>query len=325
MHHIVSDAVSHVILIRDFLVFYGGGTLPPLRIQYKDYSRWQDDLYHSEELRKQEIFWLGEFSGDIPVLNMPLDYSRPPVQSFEGERITFQLEKPLTARLKRLTEVAGTTMFMLLMASYNVLLFKYTGQQTVVVGAPTAGRSRADLDHIIGMFANTLAIQNILKPQQTFREFLAEVKNKLLKVFENQDYPFEMLVERLNHEREPGRNPLFDTMFVMQNVELARVGTDLKDLRVTPYEFQTHDSVFDLTLQGMEGNDYILFYLDYCIKLFKRETMERVIADFKKILQKVAENPEVKISQIDTLSPDEKNKILFEFSTLKEGETYDFE
>ena len=219
MHHIISDGISMNILIKEFISLYGGEKLPELKIQYKDFSAWQNELFKTEGIKKQEEYWLNTFSGEIPVLNMPTDYPRPAVQSFEGDSIDFNVDSELTKELNKLAAETGSTLYMVLLAAYNVLLSKYTGQEDIVVGSPIAGRQHADLDNIIGMFVNTLAMRNFPESSKTFKEFLAEVKDNALRAYENQDYQFEELVEKLNIPRDMSRNPLFDTMFVMQNTD----------------------------------------------------------------------------------------------------------
>nr|WP_233568212.1 condensation domain-containing protein [Cohnella faecalis] len=159
MHHIISDGVSMDILVREFVGLYGGQTLPAPRLQYKDYAVWQQAFMQSEAMKRQETYWLETFSGELPVLEMPTDYPRPAVQSFKGDQIQFELDGELSAGLNRIAAETGTTLYMVLLAGYSVLLSKYTGQEDIVVGTPIAGRPHADVENIIGMFVNTLAMR----------------------------------------------------------------------------------------------------------------------------------------------------------------------
>ncbi len=172
MHHIISDGTSMEILVKDFVSFYTGTEPADLRIQYKDFAIWQNDLVDSEVIKKQEEYWVERFE-DAPVLNMPIDYPRPAVMSFEGETISFRFEKELTEQLNKLANQNGATLYMVLLAAYNVLLSKYTGQEDIVVGSPIAGRPHADLKNIIGMFVNTLVMRNTSEGGVSFGEFLA--------------------------------------------------------------------------------------------------------------------------------------------------------
>ncbi|MGB7604797.1 MAG: amino acid adenylation domain-containing protein, partial [Lutisporaceae bacterium] len=217
MHHIISDGVSMGILIKEFIELYDGKELPRLRIQYKDFAAWQNELFKSGEINKQEEYWLKAFDGEVPVLNMPTDYQRPSIQSFEGDSLSLELSEELTNKLKQIAKETGSTMYMVLLSAYNVLLSKYSGQEDIVVGSPIAGRPHADLENIMGMFVNTLAMRNFPQGNKTFKEFLEEVKANSLLAFENQDYQFEELIDKLNVTRDLSRNPLFDVMFSMQN------------------------------------------------------------------------------------------------------------
>ncbi|MCK5057807.1 MAG: amino acid adenylation domain-containing protein, partial [Candidatus Aminicenantes bacterium] len=192
MHHIAADGVSHGILIRDFTFLYEGRELHPLQTRYRDFSEWQKNRKQVEtgQLKKQEEFWLGEFPGDIPVLNLPTDYVRPALQSFEGRVVRFTIAGNEKKALNRLALEQEVTLYMIVLALFNVLLAKLSGQEDIVVGSPTAGRDHADLQKVIGMFVNTLTLRSHPVAEKTFIDFLKEVKEKTLRAFENQDYPF---------------------------------------------------------------------------------------------------------------------------------------
>ncbi|GAE91021.1 long-chain-fatty-acid-CoA ligase [Acetivibrio straminisolvens JCM 21531] len=244
MHHIISDGVTSVILVKEFIELYSQKDLAPLRIQYRDYAVWQNSILESEIIKKQMEYWQNIFSDDIPVLNLPTDYPRPSIQSYEGDRIRFALSKELVEGLRAVAANTGTTLYMVLMAAYNVLLYKYTGQEDIIVGSPTAGRPHADLENLAGMFVNTLALRNYPKGEKTFREFLEEVKSNVLNALENQEFQFEKLLELLDLKRDLSRNPLFDTLFVLQNMGVPE--TEVESLRFIPFEFE--NKVSNLTL-----------------------------------------------------------------------------
>ncbi|MCS4473789.1 condensation domain-containing protein [Clostridium botulinum] len=163
IHHIISDGVSMSILINEFASLYGGNKLEPLELQYKDFAAWQNNFLKSDEMKKQEEYWRNVFSDEIPVLNMPYDYERPAMQSFEGDSVSFEVNEDITLKLRKLTRETGTTMHMVLLSAFNILLSKYSGQEDIVIGTPIAGRPHADLQDIMGMFVNTLALRN--KPE----------------------------------------------------------------------------------------------------------------------------------------------------------------
>ncbi|HLP58027.1 MAG TPA: condensation domain-containing protein, partial [Candidatus Deferrimicrobium sp.] len=194
MHHIIADGVSIDILVADFMALYIGQELPGLKRQYKDYAEWQQNREIKEELRQRESFWLKTLAGEMPRLDLPTDFARPAVQDFAGSTLEFQLGKEETDALKRLAQSEKVTLFMTLLAIYNIFLSRVSGQEEIIVGAPVAGRRHSDLERIIGMFVNTLALRNYPSMHKTFREFLSEIKQNTLEAFENQDYPFEELI-----------------------------------------------------------------------------------------------------------------------------------
>lgn len=312
MHHIIADGTSLGILVKEFVQLYSGQTLQDLKIQYKDFSSWQNNFLQSEDVKKQEEYWKNEFSGEIPVLNLATDYKRPAIQSFEGDRIYFEIEEELSDKLKKIACNAEATLYMVMLAAYNILLTRYSGQEEIVVGSPIAGRPHADLENIIGMFVNTLAIKNYPKGSKMFSEFLNEVKEKCLKAYENQDFQFEELVDRLDIKRDLSRNPLFDTMFVMQNIDIGKMETD--KLNFEPMEVQNSIAKFDLTFSAAENSSTISMSLEYCTKIFKRETAEKMAEHYLNILRQVTDTPDVKLSEIDIISKEEKEKILLQFN-----------
>jgi hypothetical protein len=212
MHHIIGDGVSMEILNREFMALYRGEGLAPLPIQYKDYTQWQTGKEIEERIKSQEDYWLKMFSHEIPLLNLPFDYPRPAIQSFAGSRVSFNIGEKEAAVLNKLAFEQGGTLYMVLFTVFIVLLSKLSGQEDIIVGTAVANRLHADLQGIIGMFANTLALRNRVDGESPFKELLSQVKSRVLKAFENQAYPFEKLVEKVAVNRDASRNPLFDVM-----------------------------------------------------------------------------------------------------------------
>lgn len=317
MHHIISDGVSMSILWHEFSELYKGNDLPELRIQYKDFSVWQNELFKSDIMKKQEKHWLEVFSGEVPKLNMPTDFNRPLVQSFEGDYIGFKIDKEEHNKIKKLMAETGTTMYMVLLSMFNIVLSKYTGQEDLVVGSPIAGRRHGDLGNIIGMFVNTLAMRNYPSSEKTFREFLTEVRENALKAYENQDYQFEELVDKLQIQRDMGRNPLFDVMFVMQNIGRVSIEEAIPELRFSWYGTGERTSKFDITLLAFEGDNEIKLGVEYSTKLFKKETIERLTGHFLKIVIEVVNNYEIRLSDINMITDGERRQILNEFNDTK--------
>ena len=312
MHHIIGDGTSMGVLVKEIPAIYNSEEITALRIQYKDFSVWQNELFKTGKIKKQEEYWLGRFAGEIPVLNMPADYSRPSTQSFEGDRIHFKADRIPREKLSSLEISTGTTLYMGLLSAYYILLFKYTGQEDIIVGSPIAGRPHADLWNIIGMFANTLAMRNYPEGRKTYREFLHEIKENSLQTFENQDYQFEELVEKLNLRRDLSRTPLFDTLFVLQNMDIEPI--ELNNLKLTPYYLKKNTAKFDITLISVETDGGIEFTLEYCTKLFKKETVERLAMHYLNILEEITANPEKRLAEIEMLSKEEKKRILIDFN-----------
>ena len=315
MHHIISDGVSMDVLIKEFVAVYEGRELPGLRIQYKDYTAWQEEYLKSSTMKEQKEFWKDEFSGELPVLNMPTDYPRPSVQSFEGAKIRTMIDADTTGALKGLANKTGTTLFTVLLGAYNVLLSKYTGQEDIIVGSPIAGRNNPDLENIIGMFINLIALRNYPENGKSFRDFLKEVGESSLRAFENQDYQFNDLVDSLNFNRNLSRNPLFDTMFALQNMEFRQ--SDIDGMGLSLKDLETKTSKFDITLIAVERNNEIELIFEFCTKLYKKETMERLSAHFLTILKGITENPDGKLYEIPMLADDERKQLLVDFNNTK--------
>lgn len=295
MHHIVTDGISHVILINEFFSLYNDIQLPALRLQYKDYSEWQQSNKVSEVLEQQERFWLRGFEGEIPVLNIPTDYPRPKRRSYEGGKIGFEIGIDETAALKKMYLEEEATLFIILLAIYNIFLSKISGQDDIVIGTSTAGRRHADLEKIIGMFVNTLPLRNRLNPDKTFRDFVRQVKENTMNVFDNQDYQFEALVEKVVKNKDNSRNPVFDVRFVFDNIEES---SEPRDREANPSLFTSLTSKFDLTLSALESGEKLEFEFEYSTKLFKEETIRRFVNDFKGIISSVMTDKETELRDI---------------------------
>ncbi|WP_034862404.1 condensation domain-containing protein, partial [Ruminiclostridium cellobioparum] len=312
MHHIITDGVSHGILLNEFSALYEGRTLPELRLQYKDFAHWQNTFFKSGAIDKQREYWKEQFKDEIPVLNMPTDYLRPKIQSFEGSFISFALDSNLTSKLKELTVETGTTMHMVLLTVLNVLLYKYTGQEDVVIGTGIVGRPHADLENIVGMFVNMLAMRNHPQGSKTFKEFLKEVRESSLKAYENQDYQFEMLVDTVNTRRDPERNPIYDVMFTAQNIDVPEIA--LEDVEFRPYHFGQSKTHADLNILAYIREDVIRFSLEYCTKLFRKETVERLARHFTNAAEEVVKNPDALLCEIKVMDKDEEKDTLYSFN-----------
>ncbi|MCP5046338.1 MAG: AMP-binding protein, partial [bacterium] len=250
---------------------------------------------------------------------MPYDFPRPQVQRFGGDSIQFTIRPEETSALKQLALNEGATLFMVLLTAFQTLLWKLSSQEDIVTGTPTAGRRHADLEPIIGMFVNTLALRLFPSGEKTFTQFLAETKPRTLNAFENQEFQFEDLVEQVAVTRDAGRQPLFDTMLVLQNI-ITQTGNpeasadSPNSLTVEPYTFETGQSLFDLVFTVFEGGERLMFRMDYSTSIFKKETVQRFSDYFKRILASVSNEPDTRLYDIDILSEEEKQRLLFGFN-----------
>ena len=312
MHHIVSDGISMSIIAKEFMMMYAGQELEEQRIQYKDFSAWQQEYLKTEKMKEQEKYWLEQFSDEIPVLDLSLDYPRPIERSYEGESIEFGLGSELTEKLNDLARQNDATLYMVLLSAVNILLSNYTGQEDIIIGSPIAGRPHADLEHMLGMFVNTLVMRNHPEGKKYYVDFLEEVKETALKAYENQDYQFEDLVDQLDLQRDIGRNPLFDVMFVLQNMEEREL--EIEGLKLTQYISEKLSTKFDLTFTVIEVNGELKFSIEYGINLFKRETIKRMAAHLCKLLNEITKDTMIQLSGIDILSKAERDQLLYEFN-----------
>jgi amino acid adenylation domain-containing protein len=317
MHHIVSDGISVQLLMAQFRAFYSGEELPALNIQYRDYCQWRQGEKELEKIKKQAAYWREQFADEIPVLDLPADFNRPMVQRFEGSRLSFKIDARDTGGLKKIAKQENVTLFTILLSVVNIFLSKLTGQADIVTGTPTAGRKHMELESIIGMFVNTLPLRNKLPGAGTFRGFLRKVAQNTLAAFENQDYPFEELVEQLKVRRDVGRNPLFDVMFLLQDIDIsateieATIPGQTRGLSLEPFDYETGTSKFDLTVESFEVEETLSLSFEYSTNLFKPSTIERYQQYFKKIISGIAANSEIKLQDIEIIPEREKQEILF--------------
>nr|WP_251036222.1 non-ribosomal peptide synthetase [Paenibacillus sp. ISL-20] len=313
MHHIISDGVSVNVIARELSALYAGKELPELAIQYKDYAVWQQQQHAaSEEMKRQEAYWLNLYADGVPVLNLPTDYARPVMQSFEGDWVRARVPKEVAAGLRHLAQASGSTLYMVLLSAYSVLLGKYSGQEELVIGTPIAGRTHADVEEMVGMFVNTLVLRSRPAPDKRFTDLLTEIKEASLGAYEHQDYPFEELVDRLNLPRDMGRNPVYDTMFMFQNMDLQALEIDGANL--SPFEIAGQVAKCDLTLIAREEDEEIELQLDFGSKLFQKETIERMIGHLLELLRAVQETPETILSDLEILSASERHTLLQSFN-----------
>jgi len=321
MHHIISDGVSTGIIIKEIMKLYEGEDLEKIEIQYKDFSAWENKLYNDGVIEEQEQYWKESFKGEIPVLNIPTDFKRPLIQSFEGDIIPFEIDENLTEKINNIIKETGVTEYMFFKATYNILLYKYSGQEDIIIGTPVAGRTHAALENTVGMFVNTLPSRNKIEPDRSFREFLQNEKENSLRAFENQNYDLGKLIEKLDIKKDSSRNALFDVLFTLQNVDIKEL--QIEGLSLKDYEIKHNISKFDLSLILYKNDKKIQGAFEYKTKLYKKQTVERFMKNYICILKKVIENLDLQVGKIDILTEEEKDIIINKFNDTKVNYTKD--
>ncbi|HEU5376780.1 MAG TPA: condensation domain-containing protein, partial [Ktedonobacteraceae bacterium] len=295
MHHIISDAWSIGVMAREFSLLYAAfadGQASPLKdlaVQYADYVHWQREWLQGEALERQIDYWKHQL-GDSVALELPTDCPRPAVQTYHGSQETFQLPRFVTDGLKALSRKEGVTLFMTLLAAFQVLLARSSNQEEVAVGTPIANRTQEELEGLIGFFVNTLVLRTDLSGNPSFRELLKRVKETTLGAYAHQDLPFEQLVGILQPERDLSRSPLFQVMFVFQNIALE--GLQLPELALRPMAIENTTAKFDLTLTMMEVEQDLIGTLEYNTDLFKGETIRHLLTRFQHLLEGIVAHPD---------------------------------
>ena len=318
LHHIVSDGWSSEVLIREFVTLYEAfaagrpSPLPDLAIQYADYAVWQRNWLQGEVLDRQLAYWRDRLAGAPPTLDLPTDRPRPARQDHAGATHGFTVSKDVTERLANLGRAEGATLFMTLLAAFQLLLSRYSGQQDVSVGTPVANRRRFELEELIGFFVNTLVMRTDLSGDPSFRGLLARVRETALGAQAHQDLPFERLVEELQPIRDMSREPLFQVMFVLQNA--PKSGSALSGLRFEFFGSDSGSANFDLTLSIVETEHGLRASLNYATALFDASTIERMGRHFCALLEGIAADPDRRVSELDLLEASERHRLLVEWN-----------
>ncbi|MEC0235535.1 amino acid adenylation domain-containing protein [Paenibacillus kribbensis] len=308
MHHIISDGSSTGILVNDLARLYHGESLPAPQLHYKDFAVWQNEEAQRESMKRLEAYWLDTFKGELPVLDLPTDYPRPHERNYAGDRVVFGIDGELAKQVRGLAAETDTTVYMVLLAAFSFLLAQYSSQEDIIVGSPTAGRTRAETAGIPGMFINTLALRCAPSGTKTFRNYLNEIKETTLQAFAHQDYPLEELIEKLPLERDISRNPLFSVSFNMLNMEIPPLRLD--GLMVSPYAIHHPTSKFDLTLEAVEQDGPIGLSFDYAAALFTQETIRRWSGHLLQILRHAVSTPDSMLNDVELLPPTEMRYLL---------------
>lgn len=312
MHHIISDGSSMKILIKELCSLYNDETLQQQNISYKDFAVWENNSLKTNNFIKSKEYWLHQFNDEIPVLNLPTTFSRPANKSFKGEKVYSQIDAKLTNKIHELCKKSGVTPYMLLLSAYYILLSKYSMQDDIIIGSPIVGRDNIQLSDVIGVFVNTLALRSKIDYNLKFNDYLNSIKDLCLNAFENQTYPFDELVNDLKLQRDTSRNPLFDVLFTYQNN--ANEEIKLGDINSEYYISDTKISKFDISLEVVPSKDAFNLNFEYCTNLFNKDFIQNLSVHYLKILKSITDNSDIKLSEIEIVTDEEKNKILYDFN-----------
>jgi amino acid adenylation domain-containing protein/thioester reductase-like protein len=302
MHHSISDKRSLDILLKDLTDFYQGNEPVSEEIEYKDYAVWQQEFLQSENIALQRDYWQSVLTGELPLLNLHTDKPRSAVQRFEGARISFEVSQKTVDKLRAFAHQRDATLFMAVLAVYNVLLAKYTGQEDIIIGTPVSGRTRPEIQNTVGVFINTLPLRNYPRQDISFSEFFEELHQNSMAAFAHSDYPLERVISDLSLPRDLSRNPLFDTMLVMAD---GTFDLELKDIKCTHYSFDPKIAKLDLTLEIYEAGGGFQCRLEYNTRLFRRSTIKRMSMHLSRLFEILMDQPEIRICDVAILTQDE--------------------
>ncbi|WP_143046469.1 condensation domain-containing protein [Trichormus sp. NMC-1] len=318
IHHIIFDGWSFGVLFNEIKALYTAycqglnSPLLELPIQYTDFTLWQRQWFRGEVLESQLNHWKKQLAGNLPILELPTDRPRPRVQTYIGTTKSFILSPELTANIKSLCQQEGVTLFMTLLAAFKVLVCRYSGQEDVIVGTPIAGRNHREIEGLMGLFVNTLALRTDLANNPSFRELLSQVRQVCLEAYSHQDVPFEQLVEVLQPARDLSHTPVFQVMFALQNAPLEEL--QLPDVTITALQPEVQTAKFDLTLSMSERHGQLIGEWEYNTDLFDGSTIERMIEHLQMLLSGILAAPTQSIWELPLLTEGEKHQLLVEWN-----------
>ncbi|MDP6151442.1 MAG: amino acid adenylation domain-containing protein [Gammaproteobacteria bacterium] len=319
LHHIVSDGWSLSVLYQELVRLYAGHCLgetvklPALPVQYADYSVWQHDWFRSSEQKRQLDYWTQRL-GDAPaILDLPTDRPRGSVQTYNGSFIEYVLPKAIHSGLKDVARQENSTLFMVCLAAFNILMARYSGQKDICIGTPVAGRRHTELEGLIGFFINTLVMRNDLEGAPDFAEFLARVKNTALEAYSHQEFPFEKLVDEIQPVRDMSHAPLFQVAFIFQNTPWDQ-GATLHDIDLSPIELDYGVAKFDLSLVMAERREGLLVHFEYNTDLYDKRTIDKMLGHFETLLLAIVSDPRMPVAELPLLTAPERKQVLFDWN-----------
>ncbi|HEX2925663.1 MAG TPA: amino acid adenylation domain-containing protein [Ruminiclostridium sp.] len=318
VHHIVFDGWSFGILLKELSFHYENflagkeQSLPELKIQYTDFAEWQvKSNYDANQL----AYWKKQLGGKLPVIDLPVDKQRPPIQTYSGAKFTSFIPGELVQKLQSLARKENATLFMVLLAAFKLLLYRYTGQTDILVGSPIANRNRKDIEELVGFFTNNMVLRTSFTADTSFKSLLQNVKKVTLEAYSNQSVPFEKLVEELHVERDMSRNPLFQILFSLQNTPLQSV--ELPDVDISTVDIDSGFARFDLALDIREAGSELAVDFEYNTDLFYSDTISRMAGHFRQILDSIADDPSKVLDRFELLTRAERNTILKEWNNTR--------
>ncbi|NEQ64891.1 MAG: amino acid adenylation domain-containing protein [Symploca sp. SIO2D2] len=331
LHHIACDGWSVDLLLQELPQLYQAQktgvevSLSPLKHSYQDYVSWQKGILEGTEGEKLWNYWQQKLAGDLPVMNLPTDRPRAPIQTYNGASHHFKLSDKLTKKLKELAGNSGVTLYMMLLAAFCVLLYRYTGQEDILVGSPTSGRSKPEFARLVGYFVDPVVMRANLSNNPSFKEFLIQVRQTVLEALTHQNYPFPLLVEKLYPHRDPSLSPIFQVSFTLQKFQKSQeiqrlfvndIEEDVvrEELKLRPFEIPQQEGQFDLDLEMMEGSSSVFGTFKYNTDLFDGSTIERMAGHFQNLLSTIVENPQVSVAELPLLSEAERHQLLVEWN-----------
>lgn len=308
LHHIIADGMSLQLFTKEFLAIYDGKHLDEDYLQYKDYSEWM----HTQDLKNQQAYWKQEFADEIPVLELITDYPRPQMQSFAGNALDGMIDGSVRSLVSSCAQRFGATEYMVLLTATMIFLHKYSGQEDIVVGSPVSARTHRDTQDMLGMFVNMLPIRSQPVENKKVSQLLTEVREKCLKAYENQDYPFEELVETIQVQRDFSRNPIFDVILALQNTEAISIAGD--ELSFEKLDRGRNTARFDLTINVELAEDGYHYSFDYCTALFSKESICLMMKSFEQIIENLVKHPDMTVGALDILGDENRNLVQKNFN-----------
>ncbi|WP_342026023.1 amino acid adenylation domain-containing protein [Cytobacillus pseudoceanisediminis] len=324
-HHIIVDLWSIDVLLSEFISLLQAEDKHPSILeqnpmQFSDFSKWQKSWVNDPKGEQHLRYWSKILEGDLPVLNLPTDYPRPALQTYQGASSTIKLNKKLINRLKELSQKYGTTLYMTLLTGYAILLNRYTGQDELIIGSPMAGRTRAEMSKLVGYITNTIPLRFKFSQDELTGDFLRQVRKQVLQSFEHQDYPFDLMLEKINLKRDPSRSPIYQTVFVMQNVGSREMGAIAAgqtgsiatwgNLNIDALPLAETSALFDLTMTVAETETGLVATMQYNNDLFSAETVNRMLQHFTQLLYSITENEQQLVGRLSMMNEQEKSELI---------------